>query len=190
MVLTFAICMQFNTVSEMMNEIGSPLRDNNNLRDEYVRWKAMQSDISKELTKLEKDLENIRSVASADDADAAKAEAEIKVNERLLGLTEVEGSGIRIVLDDNRTVTANEVINISEYIVHEGDILSIVNELFNSGADAIAINGHRIINASSIYCDGNIVRINNEKTGVPLTIDAIRISSRDGWCYKKTRWIC
>ena len=64
-------------------------------------------------------------------------------------------------------------MNISGYLVHEEDLLYIVNELFNSGADAVSINNQRIVSTTSIICDGNIIRINGEMVGVPITIKAV-----------------
>ena len=78
-----------------------------------------------------------------------------------------------IEVDDNKEVNSQEVLNISEYLVHQGDLIYIVNELFNAGADAISINGKRIVNTTSILCDGNIIRINDEIVGVPIEIKAI-----------------
>ena len=171
--LTFTICIQMKTVEEMTQEVGSSLRDNSQLKDEYVKWKGLHNTLYKQLEQLENDLEKIRSDASQGNRYDRMLEEEIIKNNVLLGLTDVKGSGIRIILDDNREITPNETLNISNYLVHEEDLLSIVNELFNSGADAISINGHRVVNATSIYCDGNIIRVNNEKTSVPITINAI-----------------
>ena len=93
---------------------------------------------------------------------------------KLLGLTEVKGTGVIIKLDDNRNVKQDEILgDISSYLVHEEDLLQIVNELFNAGADAISINDQRIVSTTSILCDGNILRVNGEITGVPITIKAI-----------------
>jgi AraC-like DNA-binding protein len=57
-------------------------------------------------------------------------EAEIKENRKLLGLTEVTGPGFIINLDDNRQINSSEVLNVSDYLVHEGDLTYIINELF------------------------------------------------------------
>ena len=84
---------------------------------------------------------------------------------------------IIITLDDNRNVEGDE-LNISQYLVHEEDLLYIVNELFNSGADAVSINDQRIVSTSSIQCDGNIIRINGKMVGVPITIKAIGYPER------------
>ena len=95
-----------------------------------------------------------------------------------MGLTQVSGKGFIITLEENKEVNPNEVLNISGYLVHEEDLLYIVNELFNSGADAVSINEQRIVNTSSILCDGNILRINGKMVGTPIVIKAIGYPER------------
>ena len=58
-------------------------------------------------------------------------------------------------------------------LIHYEDLLSLVNELRNAGAEAIEINGQRIINTSAITCEGTVIKINGEKIGSPFTIKAI-----------------
>ena len=61
----------------------------------------------------------------------------------------------------------------NDFIVHDLDLLEVVNELFNAGAEAVSINGQRIISTTAINCSGNIVKVNDEKLGVPFEIKAI-----------------
>ena len=117
-------------------------------------------------------------MAANKNEDDTKNETEIKNNQKLLGLTEISGPGFIITLAENTEVNPNEVMNISGYLVHEEDLLYIVNELFNSGADAVSINEQRIVNNSSILCDGNIIRINGKMVGTPLEIKAIGYPER------------
>lgn len=172
-ILVFAIFTQVKTIENATNEIGYAITDNTRLKDEALLWQENNKKLYKELEKLEKKLETIRTSAISNDEGAIALEEELKVNNKLLGLTEVKGGGVVITLDDNREVNSDEVLNINQYLVHAEDLLSIVNELFNAGADAISINGQRIVSTTSIYCDGNIVRINGKMVGVPITIKAI-----------------
>ena len=172
--LALVICIQIRTVREMTKTMGSTLNSTTKLREEYINWQAKYQNQTKTLEKLEKDLEKVRKESASSNQTDKDMEKRIKENSKILGLTEVTGDGLTITIDDNRSIS-NFVLNqnISDFIVHEQDILYIVNELWNSGADAISINGHRIVSTTAILCDGNIVRINGEKTGAPLTIKAI-----------------
>jgi len=64
-------------------------------------------------------------------------------------------------------------VNTSDLLVHDGDLIQVINELFNAGAEAISINGQRIVSTTSIECDGNVVKVNGTKIGTPFEITAI-----------------
>lgn len=178
MLLTMAIFIQMNTIESATESVGSTIKDNSGLKDELLSLQGRYEELYKELQQKEEKLEEVRLNAAANNETDTQNEAEIKNNQILLGLTEVSGQGVIITLDENREVNPDEVLNISGYLVHEEDLLYIVNELFNSGADAVAINDQRIVNTTSIICDGNIIRINGKMVGVPITIKAVGFPER------------
>ncbi|MBQ3145375.1 MAG: DUF881 domain-containing protein [Clostridia bacterium] len=178
MLLVMGICIQINTIKEATKSVGATLKDNSDLKNELLKRQGEYEAIYKELEEKEKKLEEIRLNASTKSEGDTKNEAEIKSNQILLGLTEISGQGFVIELDENREVSSDEVLNINGYLVHEEDLLYIVNELFNSGADAVSINDQRITNTTAILCDGNIIRINGKMVGVPITIKAIGYPER------------
>ena len=178
MILVAAIFIQIKTIQVATIKVGTTLRDNRNLKDEFMYSQGKYENLKKVLETKQKALEKVRLLASNKSEEDTQNEAEIKNNQKLLGLTDVSGPGFIITLDENKDVKINEVINISGYLVHEEDLLYIVNELFNSGADAVSINEQRIVNTSSILCDGNIIRINGKMVGVPITIKAIGYPER------------
>ncbi len=178
MLLVMAICIQINTIKSATKTVGTTLKDNSGLRDELLNSQGKYEALYRELESKEQKLEQVRLNAAAKNQNDTQNEVEIKNNQRLLGLTEVSGQGFIIQLDENREINSNEVLNISEYLVHEEDLLYIINELFNSGADAISINDQRIVSTTSVLCDGNIIRINGKMVGVPITIKAIGYSKR------------
>lgn len=178
MLLTMAIFIQINTIEAATKSVGSTLKDNSDLKDELLSSQGKYESLYKELENKEKKLEEVRLNAAAKNETDSQNEIEIKNNQTLLGLTDVSGQGFIIKLDENREVNSDEVLNISGYLVHEEDLLYIVNELFNSGADAISINGQRVVNTTSILCDGNIIRINGKMVGVPITIKAVGYPER------------
>lgn len=173
LILTIAIFMQIKTVESITEEEGINLNDNAELKDEVLKWRQNYKDAYKQLEDAETRLEEVRTQAATSSEVDIETENQIKKNNALLGLTEVKGSGVIIRLDENREVKEEEVIDVNSYLVHEGDLIHIVNELYNAGADAISINGKRIVNTTSILCDGNIIRVNDEIVGVPIEIKAI-----------------
>ena len=53
------------------------------------------------------------------------------------------------------------------------DLLSILNELNVAGAEAISINGERLVSQSAIRCSGSVVTVNDTKVAAPFVITAI-----------------
>ena len=83
-----------------------------------------------------------------------------------------EGEGVEIILDDsNIPKKAGENPNL--YIIHDEDLLRVLNELRAAGAEAISINDQRIIAMSEIRCAGPTVSVNNVRSAPPYVIKAI-----------------
>lgn len=88
------------------------------------------------------------------------------------GFVDLEGPGIIVWLSDsNRELYEWEDPN--NVIVHDLDVLIIVNDLKTAGAEAISINGQRIMSTSEIQCAGATITINNHTYGQPFIIRAI-----------------
>lgn len=175
MVLVMAICIQVKTIDNSNTTVSQTLTSNE-LREQILKQKEKYDKSVVELANTEKKLEEMRVQATKNDDQALKIEEQIKLDNILLGLTDVKGSGIEIVLKDNDIVKRENIIgtdNLQFYIIHAGDLITVINDLKNAGAEAIEVNGQRIVNSSSIYCAGNVIKINGEKITSPITIKAI-----------------
>lgn len=88
------------------------------------------------------------------------------------GLLPLEGQGVIVTMDDStRKVRAEENPNL--YVIHDDDILRVINELWAAGAEAISINGQRLIATSEIRCAGPTLSVNNVRSAPPYEISAI-----------------
>lgn len=173
--LTYAICIQFKTIEVVNKTVASSLTENR-LRDEVLKWKERYENIYNELEAEEKKLEKIRKKATENDDSSASIREELKIANRLLGFTELTGKGIIITLEDNKLQSVDGIStgNVADYLVHDDDLIQLVNEIKNApGVDAIAINDQRIVSTTGIVCDGNVVRINGEKVSAPFVIKVI-----------------
>lgn len=88
------------------------------------------------------------------------------------GLTEVDGNGIIIKLEEPKNAKDNGLYS-DDSMVHSDDLLNIVNELRASGAKAISINKHRLVTTSEIITAGNNIVINQEKILPPYVIKVV-----------------
>lgn len=148
----------------------------NKLRDNVLREKEKYEDSYKSLEQSINELEKLRKTVATDSQEASNIEQEISNANKLLGLTELNGKGIIINLDDSKLT--EKISNMNDYIVHDLDLVEVVNELFNAGAEAVSVNGQRIVSTTAINCSGNIVKINDEKLGVPFEVKAIGLPDK------------
>ena len=79
----------------------------------------------------------------------------------IAGLTEVEGKGIIIEVDN------------ADGEVEQDDILKLLNELKASDAQALSVNGERIISTSEVRKAGRYIIINGKQCLAPFEIKAI-----------------
>ena len=89
----------------------------------------------------------------------------------------VQGPGVKVYIDDGvRELEAWESPN--DILVHDSDLLLILNDLKASGAEAISVNGQRVVDVTAISCSGYTVRINGQFFARPFRIQAIGDGSR------------
>ena len=169
--LTLGICIQMRTVENSSSTVSQSYTENN-LRGEVLKYKERYDNKVKDIEKLDQELEGKREQVTANNSELEEAENQIKQGNKLNGLTDVTGPGVIITLSDSKA-DASSVMDSSSLIVHDLDVLSVINELKNAGAEAISINDQRIIPTTAIVCGGNIININGEKIGAPFVIKAI-----------------
>jgi len=175
--LAIGISIQLKTIKNTSSFIPTGNSEEDELRNEVVSWKEKYDEAVEGLKNAEKELGLQRELASKDNSEYTEMEEQIKFANTYLGLTEVTGKGVVVALKDNQEVNADTpgVLDVSDYLVHDGDIIQVINELKNAGAEAISVNDQRIVGTTAIVCDGNVVRINGEKIGAPYIIRAIGV---------------
>ena len=169
--LTLGIFVQIKTVKNNNSTVSNNYEENS-LRAEVLKYKEKYDNKYKELEKAEEKLEQERESSTKNDGELQSKEEEITEGNKITGLTEVTGAGVIVTLTDSKKDSSSS-LNPSDLIVHDLDVLSVINELKNAGAEAISINDQRLTPNSGIVCGGNIIDINGEKVGAPFIIKAI-----------------
>ena len=116
---------------------------------------------------LAKEIERLQANSSND-----ALETEVERLKEFAGEVPLEGKGIQLILDDSK-VTAQVGENPNLYIIHDDDLLRVINELRAAGAEAISINGERLVSTSEIRCAGPTLSVNNNRSAPPYVILAI-----------------
>ncbi len=116
-------------------------------------------------------------------------EQKIKVSDTS-GITDMQGRGLIIeIRDSDREIKDGE--NPNNIIVHDQDVLHIINDLKIAGAEVISVNGQRLLSISEIRCSGPTITINGKTFGQPFVISTIgpledmkkAITSPDSYAY-------
>ncbi|MEZ0535670.1 DUF881 domain-containing protein [Caldicellulosiruptoraceae bacterium PP1] len=142
------LALQINQLRQENNALKSQIYD---LEKKIKEYQDSASNISKTTEILQQDLDNTKLLA---------------------GLTDLEGPGIIITLDDSKA-PSDPNVDPNTFLLHDSDILQVINELKAAGAEAISINDQRIISTTEIRCAGPTVSINNTRYSAPYIIKAI-----------------
>ena len=128
MALTYGLCIQIKTVNNNGGTVNLTAQQSE-LKSEILKVSEKYNNLTEDLDKLEKRLEQERQNAASNNSELAILEESIKEKNLVLGLTEVTGTGVEIVLDDGDTLlTSNLLINTSDLLVHDRDLINVVNE--------------------------------------------------------------
>lgn len=164
--LTAGICIQIKTVKNFNSKVSQNYQENN-LRAEVLKYKEKYETLLAETEVIDDELKQEIEKATENNSELEEYKNKINEGNKIIGLTEAKGAGVII------TVADSDVDSQLATLVHDIDILKIVNELKNAGAEAISINEQRVILTTSIICGGNIININGERIGSPFEIKAI-----------------
>ena len=159
LILTFGIAIQVKTTNSLGTTVGTNATENE-LRSAVLKSKEKYDNLYNELEEAEKQLEAERTNVTQNNGELENLENSIKEANKSLGLTDVTGTGV-IIEDPN------------DLLVHDIDLIRLVNELKNAGAEAISVNDQRIVTNTSIECEGSVIKVNGVKIGAPFEIKAI-----------------
>lgn len=89
------------------------------------------------------------------------------------GDTPVTGPGVTVTLDDAPLSVNPQDVDPDLLVVHQQDIQMVVNLLWQAGAEAMTIQGQRVIATTAVKCVGNTVVLHGVPYAPPYQISAI-----------------
>lgn len=158
MVLGFMLAVQFRATEDMKASVSQQRVED--LSERLLATEAERDKLQAELKTLQE---------SKDTQDTNSTDENLRMRG---GFTDVVGPGIVVTLDDSKS-TSKAGENPNLYIIHDDDLLRVINELRAAGAEAISINGQRLIGTSEIRCAGPTLSVNNVRSAPPFRISAI-----------------
>jgi uncharacterized protein YlxW (UPF0749 family) len=153
--------------------------DGTDLRSTTTDLGTLVGERSEEVADLRADMRELRDdkadlEAEVQDAEVRDARAVVERLEDPAGMEPVSGSGLVVTLDDApRDRLDDPGVDPNLLVVHQQDIQGFVNALWAAGADAISLQGQRLISTTGIKCVGNTVVLEGVPYSPPYRIEAV-----------------
>jgi uncharacterized protein YlxW (UPF0749 family) len=142
------------------------------LADAYAKLRDDSEKMKEEVAKVREENTRLQNVMAEGQNASKEINDSLQDLKVFAGLTEVEGPGITITLRD--APSGDEpAFDLSDAIIHDMDVLRVVNELWNAGAEAISVNNLRVGPGTSFRCVGSTILVDNERLASPVRIRAI-----------------
>lgn len=127
------LLIQVKTVSQV-NETDIENLRTSELSEQLSTWKSKYEEVSEELKETNSKILDYTTKIEDNEEASELLEAELEKSRLILGKTDVVGDGVVITLSDG------------ENKIEASDLIELVNDLWFAGAEAISINGVRIVN--------------------------------------------
>lgn len=162
LILVCVMFMQFKVVNETdLAQLESMREDE--LEKAITEWKEKYEDVYKKLVDTNKKINDYEQKMQSNAEISELVNKELVEAKRNFGLTDVIGDGIVITLTDN-----------DERTYDYEDLLDLINELRDAGAEALSINDERITNITDIAdISSRYIKINSKKISSPYVVKAI-----------------
>lgn len=135
------------------------------------------NELTAEVARLDAQVEKLSS--GLGDRSVNRAQREVERLSDPAGLTTRTGPGVHVTLDDAPPeVLDDETRDPLDVIVHQQDIQAVVNAMWRAGAEAVTIQGQRLISTTGIKCDGNLVSLHGVPYYPPYEIVGIGVPTR------------
>lgn len=165
-VLGFMLSIQFKTVRYSIGPV-SEYRARE-LASQVKNLKEENDALMKEKNEKEDLIRQYEETASKGSYSAKMLKEELDNARTMAGIEDVEGPGVTVVIDD---LEFSQKVNYP--IISYTDLLEILNELNSAGAEAVSINGQRVISSTEIRQAGIYININTVRFSPPFIFRAI-----------------
>jgi uncharacterized protein YlxW (UPF0749 family) len=174
LVLGFMIAFSYQSTQEeskQSNITDKQWQRNLSLRNQLIEQEEINRELQKELKEKQEKVLEIEKELSKEAQVFFNLAEDTEKYRMYLGKVKVKGKGVEVTLADGDYDPEEE--NVNNYIVHEHHVFKVINELYISGASAVAVNGQRLSADSYIVCNGPVITIDGFQHPAPFVITAI-----------------
>lgn len=136
------------------------------LMSRLAEQRRIQDDLRAATLQRQREVQDLEKQALGNDESSRRLAQDLTIAEQQAGATVVTGPGVEIVVDDAPDGS-------EDGRVVDTDLQALANGLWQSGAEAITINGHRLTSASAIRGAGEAITVDYRSLTRPYTIRVI-----------------
>jgi uncharacterized protein YlxW (UPF0749 family) len=150
-----------------------------NARDDGVSFATREQRAvisqTKQLADLQKQVQAATSEAAKTDTRVAQARDSAAAIAGAAGDTPVSGPAVTVTLNDAPPLPGSQKGSVPpDYlVVHQQDVQAVVNALWAGGAEAMTLQGQRVISTSAVRCVGNTLLLHGIVYSPPYVVSAI-----------------
>jgi uncharacterized protein YlxW (UPF0749 family) len=129
-----------------------------------------------QLSDLQRQVQRLTDQAASRDGAVAAAQTGGNAGAASAGLVALTGPGVEITLDDAPTRPDGVLpagATPDDLVIHQSDVQAVVNAVWASGADGVAIMGQRLVATSAVRCVGNVLLLQGRTYSPPFVVTAI-----------------
>ena len=172
-VLTALVCVLAGlmVVVSAVNARGTDLRPGRNT--DLVSLVQSQSRRNADLARQVSEVRTQVDALSAGENRDPGLQARLDQATAAAAFTAMTGPALTVTLDDAPETVAADGIDPDLLVVHQQDIQAVVNALWSGGAEAMTIQGQRVISTTGVKCVGNTVVLHGIPYAPPYVISAL-----------------
>jgi len=172
-VLTAAVCLLAGlmVVLSAVNARGTDLRPgrNTDLVSLVQSQSRRNADLARQVSEVRAQVDALSDVESDDPTQRA----ELERTSAAAAFTALTGPAVTVSIDDAPETVAADGIDADLLVVHQQDIQAVVNALWSGGAEAMTIQGQRVISTTGVKCVGNTVVLHGIPYAPPYVVSAL-----------------
>jgi uncharacterized protein YlxW (UPF0749 family) len=129
-----------------------------------------------QLAGLQRQVQELTGQAASRDGAVATALDQGDAGALSAGLVPLTGPGVEITLDDAPSRSDGTLpvdARPDDLVIHQSDVQAVVNAVWASGADGVAVMDQRLVATSAVRCVGNVLLLQGRTYSPPFVISAI-----------------
>ncbi len=169
----FGLTFVYNTALDLDLSINRRIATPENIEKEKNKvrnLKEQNAQMAEKNNVIQQRIDYFEQIQNSADGISSKSDIETILIEHLFsyrslnGHVNVYGEGVVITLKDGDKASA---------LIHNTDLLEVLNDLRFFGAETISVNEQPIAATSDVNCAGPIITVNGKRTAAPITIKAV-----------------